>query len=180
MRTGRGSILLFEHGRRRTDIRRSLGFAGAVLLVLILLASGCSAINPGKWKGIVKTAPDEKYYLVDNVFLTSGSSAYPKTAFDHNMNDVVNLFFAAKNEKNHYVAETKWIDPTGEEYRTIRTTHDVQQESKKSMDQRHISKGTTRVHTVTTKELYDRKPGLWKVVLYLDGELARRLEFTVR
>jgi len=28
--------------------------------------------------------------------------------------------------------------------------------------------------------LFNHKPGLWKVVLYLDGELARRMTFTVR
>lgn len=180
MRNGHGFIPFFLDGQCRTDIPRIFSIANTALVVFILLATGCSAINPGKWKGIEKTAADEKYYLVKDIYMTSGSAAYTKSTFDHNMNDVINLFFNARNEKSHYVAETKWIDPTGEEYRVIRTTHDVQQENKTNMDQRHISEGTTRVHSVSTKALYKHKPGLWKVILYLDGELARRLEFTVR
>lgn len=152
---------------------------GILLLALFLVAS-CGIINPGKWKGIEKTASDEKYYLLEDIFLSSGSADKVKQAFDHKMNPVINLVFIPRNEKNRYVAESVWYDPSGQEYRTIRKTYDIQEEGKKSIDRRPLRGGSTRVHTISTEELYQRKPGLWKVVLNLDGELARRLEFTVR
>uniref|UniRef100_A0A7C4AQN4 Uncharacterized protein n=1 Tax=Desulfomonile tiedjei TaxID=2358 RepID=A0A7C4AQN4_9BACT len=169
--------------RNRLGSRRPTTTAALIgLLVLVMLATGliasCGAINPGKWKGIERTARDEKYYLVKDVFLTAGSAFTSKEIFDHNMNESINLFFTPTNEKNHYVTESVWIDPADVEYRTIRMTHDVQDESKKDMERK--KGGTPRVHTISTKELYDHKPGLWKVALYIDGELARRLTFTVR
>ncbi len=36
------------------------------------------------------------------------------------------------------------------------------------------------MHTIPTAELYKHKPGLWKVSLFLDGKLARRLSFSIR
>jgi hypothetical protein len=57
-------------------------------------------------------------------------------------------------------------------------TYDRQKESKKG-DERQAS-GSTRVHTVATKELYDHKPGLWKVELYIEKDLVRRLPFSIR
>ncbi len=152
-----------------------------ILLIVCLSMSfipSCGAINPGKWKGVERTAKDEKYYLVKDVFLTSGSAYSSKEIFDHNMNESINLIFTPTNEKNHYVTESIWIDPSDMEYRTIRLTHDVQEESKKDMERK--KGGTPRVHTMSTTELYNHKPGLWKVALYIDGELARRLTFTVR
>jgi hypothetical protein len=92
--------------------------------------------------------------------------------------DTVNLYFIPKNEKNVYKAESVWFDPMGQEYRTIRQTYDLQQETKKGDDRQ--KGGSTRVHTMTTRELYNHKPGLWKVALYLDDQLVRRLSFTVR
>lgn len=160
--------------------RRFARVSAALTAVILIMASGCGIINPGKPLWIVKTDPDEKYWLVKDVSVTPGSSYMSKKEFDHNINPVVNIIFTPKNEKNHYVAETVWLDPMGQEYRTIRTTHDIQQEGKKSIDRRHISDGTPRMHTVPTKALYDHKPGLWSVRLYLDGELARKLEFSVR
>lgn len=152
-----------------------------MLMVLFLATSfisSCGAINPGKWKGVERSARDEKYYLVKDVFLTAGSAFTSKEIFDHNMNESINLFFTPTNEKNHYVTESTWIDPSDVEYRTIRMTHDVSEESKKDMERK--KGGTPRVHTISTQELYKHKPGLWKVALYIDGELARRLTFTVR
>lgn len=159
---------------------------GAYLVFLLVglffcapfLTAGCGVINPGKWKGIERTSADEKYYLVKDVMLTPGSTYLSKEIFDHNMNDSINLVFTAVNERNRYVAESRWIDPLGAEYRTIRATYDKQVESKQDFDRKKA--GTPRVHSITTKELFEHKPGLWKVVLYLDGELARRLTFTVR
>lgn len=149
------------------------------LLAIVLLANvGCGVINPGKWKGIEATAKDEKYYLVKDVFLTAGSAYVSKEVFDHNMNETVNLVFTPVNEKNHYVTETVWIDPVDQEFRTVRMTHDVQAEGKR--DQQRKKAGTPRVHSISTGELFNRKPGLWKVALYVDGELARRLTFSVR
>jgi hypothetical protein len=149
-----------------------------VLLTLVPALAGCGAINPGKWKGIEKTSSDEHFYLVKDVFLTSGSSASPRESFDHKMHDVVNLFFQPKDERNAYVAESRWIDPLGIEYRNVRTSYDKQDEGKKGIER--PKGGATRIHTMTTAELYAHKPGMWKVELYLDGKLVRRLSFSIR
>ena len=152
----------------------------SILLLALFMVASCGIINPGRWKGIEKTASDEKFYLLQDAYLSSGSPDSVKQAFDHKMNPVITLVFVPRNEKNHYVAESIWYDPSGQEYRTIRRTYDIQAEGKKKIDRRPLRGGSTRVHTISTEELYKRKPGLWKVLLYLDGELARRLEFTVR
>lgn len=143
----------------------------------ILFLTACGAVNLGKWKGIERTATDENFYLVKDIFLTAGSSYIRKDHFDHNMNEAVNLVFTPRDEKNQYVAETRWYDPSGQEYKTIRKTYDVREESKRG-DERSKS-GTTRVHSISTKELFDHKPGLWKVELYLEGKLVRRLTFSI-
>lgn len=160
----------------RTRIRL---IASIFVIHFLVLAGGCGVINPGKWKGIEKTATDEHHWLVKDVYLTAGSSYLTKEHFDHRMNDVVNLFFTPANEKNHYVAKTMWFDPNGIEYRTIRTTYDLQQEGKTEVSPRKKG-GTPRVHSMPTKELFQHKPGLWKVALYIDDELARRLTFSIR
>jgi hypothetical protein len=147
-------------------------------LTLVAVLAGCGAINVGKWKGIEKTASDENFYLVKDIFLTGGSAFSPRETFDHNMHDTVSLFFMPKDEKNTYVAESRWQDPMGLEFRTIRTTYDKQEEGKKGIER--PKGGATRVHTIPTSELYNHKPGQWKVALYLDGKLVRRLSFTVR
>jgi hypothetical protein len=149
----------------------------AVAIILFLLTS-CGMFNLGKWKGIEKTAADEKYYLVKDAFLSAGSTYNRRDNFDHNLNESVNLYFIPATEPNTYVAESIWYDPNGEEFKTIRKTYDVQAETKKG-DERQKS-GTTRVHTVATKELFDHKPGVWKVVLYLGNDLVRRLTFSLR
>lgn len=153
--------------------------AGISLLVgVALIFSGCGAINPGKWKGIETTSKDEQYYLLKDVFLTPGSSAAAKESFDHNVHETVNLFFVPRNETNKYTAESIWYDPSDQEFRTIRTTYDSQSEGKKGVERKNT--GTTRIHTVPTSELFRHKPGLWKVELFLDRKLARRLSFSVR
>ena len=155
-----------------------LFFLSIVLLIVATALAGCGAINPGKWKGIERTSSDESFYLVKDVFLSGGSTARPRESFDHNMHDVVNLYFTPRDEKNAYVAESRWLDPLGIEFRTIRTTYDKQQEGKEGIDR--PKGGTLRVHTMPVSELYAHKPGMWKVALYLDGKLARRLSFSVR
>jgi hypothetical protein len=147
------------------------------IFLIVLILTGCGAINPGKFKGIERTDSDENYYLLKNLWLTAGSAAHPRQDFDHTVQESVNLVFVPANEKNHYVSRTKWIDPSGQEYRVIRQTHE------KTTDEREGDArpkgGTTRLHSVSTKELYAHKPGLWKVELYLDDVLARRLTFSV-
>jgi hypothetical protein len=149
-----------------------------VLASTLLLLAGCGMFNLGKWKGIEKVSSDEKYYLVKDAFLTAGSAYNRKETFDHNMNESVNLFFTLKMEPNTYVTESVWYDPNGEEFRKIRTTYDAQKETKKGDDRQ--ASGTTRIHSMATKELYDHKPGLWKVALYIDKDLVRRLTFSLR
>jgi hypothetical protein len=147
-------------------------------MILLALLSGFDIINPGKPLWIAKTAPDEKYYLAKDVYLTAGSAYSRKESFDHAMNDNVNLCFIPNNERNHYAAESTWYDPKGQEYRTIRQTYDLADEARKDYDR--PKGGSTRVHSMTTKELADHKPGMWKVTLRIDNELVRRLEFFVR
>jgi hypothetical protein len=148
------------------------------LTITLFLLTSCGMFNLGKWKGIEKTSADEKYYLVKDVFLSAGSAYNRRDNFDHNMSESVNLYFIPKMEPNTYVAESIWYDPDGEEFKTIRRTYDLQSETKKG-DERQKS-GTTRVHTVSTKELFDHKPGVWKVALYIGKDLVRRLTFSLR
>ncbi|AFM27057.1 hypothetical protein [Desulfomonile tiedjei] len=149
-----------------------------VLMICMVWLGGCGVINVGKWKGIESTAKDENYYLLKDAFLTAGSAALPKDSFDHTMNDMVTLIFIPKNEKNEYVAETRWIDPNDQEYRVIRTAFDVKREGREGLDRR--KDGTPRMHAMPTRELAGHKKGLWKVALYLDDKLARRLSFSIR
>jgi hypothetical protein len=149
-----------------------------VLVSTFLLLAGCGMFNMGKPLWIQKTDADEKYYLVKDAFLTGGSAYNRRETFDHNMHESVNLFFTPKMEPNTYTTESIWYDPNGAEFRKIRTTYDAQKESKKGDDRQ--ASGSTRVHTVATKELYDHKPGLWKVALYIEKDLVRKLPFSIR
>ncbi|MCX5873763.1 MAG: hypothetical protein NTY51_11115 [Deltaproteobacteria bacterium] len=152
-----------------------------ILLVACFIfcwSAGCGVINPGKWKGIESTSSDEQYYLVKDVFLSPGSAYAAKDSFDHNVNESVNIFFTPRNETNQYTAETIWYDPSDQEFRKIRNTYDTKTESKQGINR--DSKGTTRVQSMPTRQLFNHKPGLWKIELFLDGKLARRLTFTVR
>jgi hypothetical protein len=159
---------------------RSATLLGKTLFIaaLCLTFTACSAINPGKWKGIEKTSADEHYYLLKNLWLTAGSAALPREHFDHTMQETVNLIFVPANEKNYYVSKTVWTDPNGVEFRTIRQTHDKKSEEDKGEDSK--KGGKQRVHSMPLQELYKHKPGMWKVELYLDDQLARRLKFSVR
>lgn len=169
--------LIFQISRFSRDFL-SVGLFLVMGLLFTFWLTGCGAINPGKWKGVETTSPDERYYLVKDVFLSPGSAYSAKDNFDHNVNDSVNLFFTPRNETNQYTAETIWYDPSDQEFRKIRTTYDTKQESKQGINR--SSHGTTRVQSIPTMQLYNHKPGLWKVELYLEGKLARRLTFTVR
>jgi hypothetical protein len=149
-----------------------------VVLTVILFSSGCGAINVGKWRGIERAAPDEAYYLVNDIFLTASSAYNRREIFDHNLNESVHLFFTPKNEKPTYVTKSVWQDPNGQEYRTIRMTYDRVREQREGIER--TKKSTPRVHTMPTKELYAHKPGLWKVSLYIEKQLVRRLTFLVK
>jgi hypothetical protein len=148
-----------------------------LLPMAMVLLSACGMMNLGKFKGIEWTAKDEKYYKVKEIVLSSGAMGKPRTEFDHTMQDAVVLTFIPAQEPNKYVSKTVWIDPSNVEFRTIRQTHDVQVEAKEAFDRN--PKGTPRAHSISTKELFQHKPGLWTVKLYLDNELVRRLTFSV-
>lgn len=170
-----------SYADRKSDILKNFGCA--LLLVMAAFSfAGCGtlkeAINIGKWKGIESTGSDEHYYLLKDIFMTAGSAAHPKDFFDHTMNESVNLVFTASNERNKYTAESRWIDPNDQEYRAISRTYDTKVEGREGAERK--KGGTPRVHSMSTKELFDHKPGMWKVALYLDDKLARRLTFTVR
>ncbi len=144
---------------------------------IVIFTGGCGAVSVGKWRGIERAAPDEAYYLVNDVFLTASSVSSPREIFDHNLNESVHLYFVPKDEKPTYVAESVWQDPDGQEYRTIRRTYDKAREQKQGEERR---RSTPRIHTISTKELYEHKPGTWKVSLYLEKQLVRRLNFLVK
>lgn len=150
---------------------------GAVLLMMLAFA-GCGVINVGKFKGVERTDSDEQYYLVKETRLLSSSSARPKDHFDHSLDDTVNLMFVPANEKNQYISKTIWYDPSGQEYRTIRQSHDKAKENPEALQ--GPKRGTSRIHTMPLLPMWKHKPGMWTVELYLDGQLARRLEFHVR
>jgi hypothetical protein len=156
--------------------RRCLA-AFILLFSCAMLMQGCGLINPGKFKWIEKTGRGEEFYLVKDIFMTPGSSNIRKESFDHVINETVNLVFIPREEKNHYIAESIWYDPSENEFRTVRATYDKQQENKTGFER--VKGGTPRIHTMPTKELYNHKPGLWKVALYLEGKLVRTLRFTV-
>jgi hypothetical protein len=162
-----------ELNRIRLDVSFSV-----VLVIIILFSGGCGAINLGKWRGIERTDPDEAYYLVKDVYLTATSAFNRKEIFDHNLNESVHLYFVPKDEKSSYVTESVWQDPGGQEYRTIRATYDKASEEKRGIER--TAKSTPRIHTMPTKELYAHKPGMWKVSLYLEKQLVRRLTFLVK
>jgi len=159
-------------------MRKLRRIAFVAVLSAIVAINGCGYINVGKWKGIEKTSPDEQYYLLQDVWLTAGSAAHPRTSFDHAVHETVNVAMIPANEKNHYVTKTKWIDPAGIEFRTLRQTHDAKKEGDKF--QQRNKKGSTRIHMMPLYALYNHKQGLWKVEVYIDDKMARRLKFTVR
>jgi hypothetical protein len=150
----------------------------SVLVILVSTLCSCGVVNLGKYKGIEKADADEEYYLLKDVKLTGGLSAAQREHFDHTLLRSVNVVFVPNNEKNHYISKTVWYDPSGTEYRMIRKTHDKQQEVAQGEERK--DGGTPRVHSIKSKELFEREPGRWKVELFLDDRLARRLEFTVR
>ncbi len=163
-----------------TFIRRRLMRNIAVGIVLLSVSAclcSCQAFGLGKFKGLERTDADEKYYLIKSIFLSGGATLTPRSGFDHNMHDVVCMFFIPSREKGHYVSKTVWYDPMGQEFRTIRQTHDKQEESKSGVERK--ADGTMRSHCMPVKRLYDHKKGRWKVELYIDDDLARRMTFTV-
>ncbi len=161
------------------DCLVNVNFPCMVAIIILMFTGGCGAISVGKWRGIERAGPDEAYYLVNDIFLTASSASSPREIFDHNLNESVHLFFLPKDEKPTYVAESVWQDPEGQEFRTIRTTYDKAREEKQGIDRKPRG-SNPRIHTVSTKELYEHKPGMWKVALYIEKQLVRRLNFLVK
>jgi hypothetical protein len=173
------SPMVLKISRILGDFLVNANFLCMVVIIVLMFTGGCGAINVGKWRGIERAAPDEAYYLVNDVFLTASSVSSPREIFDHNLNESVHLYFLPKDEKPTYVAESVWQDPDGQEFRTIRKTYDKGREEKQGIDRK--SRGSNpRIHTLPTKELYEHKPGMWKVALYLEKQLVRRLSFLVK
>jgi hypothetical protein len=141
-----------------------------VLLLMFLLHSGCI---PGPPPG---PHVEQKYWLVKDVYLAAGSTH--KELFDHSVHETASLCFIPSNERNHYVAETKWYDPSGQEFRTIRQTYDLNAEQKKG--EGRTKGGAIRIHAMSAAEMAKHKTGIWKVELYIDDELVRPLNFFVK
>lgn len=145
--------------------------------IVATCALGCNALGLGKFQPIVRTSSDENFWLLKKIALTAGSTAHARTNFDHTMQEVVNVIFVPANEKNNYVTKTIWYDPSGQEFRTIQQTHVLREEQDKAHDR--PKEGAQRIHSMPLKPLYQHKPGRWKVELFIDDQLARRLTFTV-
>jgi hypothetical protein len=148
----------------------------AILMSVLFCCSGCGIVNLGRWKGLERTAADEKFYLAKEMFLAAGSTR--KEVFDHTMHEAVSLCFIPANERNHYLLESVWTDPSGQEFRKIRQTYDVNAEQRKGEER--SKGGTMRVQAMSTAELAQHKPGMWKVALYLDDQLVRKMTFFVK
>jgi hypothetical protein len=164
-----------------TKISGSLGPLFFLLISIISISlslAGCGVLNLGEWKGIETSDPDEKYYLVKDAFLTASSAAMRRDDFDHTLQPVINLVFIPANEPGHYVTKSIWYAPDGSEFDVIRQTHDRRQEA--NAGEQRKKEGTTRIHTISTQDLWEKGEGLWKVELYIDDELAKRIEFTVQ
>ncbi|MFZ5865920.1 MAG: hypothetical protein ACOYXY_08580 [Thermodesulfobacteriota bacterium] len=163
-------------GRLTTRSFRGLWRIPTTLFLAGLLA-GCGYFTLGKYKGIEWTPKDEAYYLLKDVLVSAGSSLQPRKSFDHTMQDSVVVSFLAKDEKFHYVTKTIWKDPSGLEYHVIRQTHTLQDEKQEGAER--PKEGIRRIHSMSTKDLFAHKPGLWTVEIYIDDKLARRLTFSV-
>jgi hypothetical protein len=147
------------------------------VLILASLLVGCGYFTLGKYRGIEWTPKDEAYYLLKDVLVSAGSSLQPRKAFDHSLQDSVVVSFVTKDEKFHYVTKTIWKDPSGLEYHVIRQTHKLQDEKQEGAER--PKEGIRRIHSMSTKDLFAHKPGLWTVEIYIDDKLARRLTFSV-
>lgn len=169
-------------GRTQLFVVMSNASLSTVRLLTVLFVmcamTGCGVLNVGKWKGLERTDSDEQYYLLKNCRLVSSSSARAKKYFDHALDDAVSLIFTPANEKNRYVTKSIWYDPKGQEYRTIRQTHDKTDENSEQLNR--PKGGSTRIHSLPLMPMFNHGKGQWKVELFLDGELARRLDFHVR
>jgi hypothetical protein len=163
-------------GRLKTRLFREILRISAVLLLGSFLA-GCGYFTLGKYRGIEWTPKDEKYYLLKDVQVSTGSSLQPRKSFDHTMQDSVVVSFVAKDEKFHYVTKTIWKDPSGLEYHVIRQTHKLADEKEQGAER--PKEGIRRIHSMSTQDLFAHKPGLWTVEIYIDDDLARRLTFSV-
>jgi hypothetical protein len=148
---------------------------GPILILVLLICSGCGVINPGKYQPITRPK-GEAYYLAKDVFLAAGSSR--KEAFDHAIHEAVSLCFIPANERNHYVAESVWTDPSDREFRKIRQTYDLNTEQRKGEER--AKGGAMRAQAMSTAEMAAHQPGMWKVALYMDDELVRKLDFSIK
>lgn len=157
---------------------RQAALRNLIAILVMLTMAGCGIINPGKFIGLERTDRDEQFYLIKKMWLTAGSTAHPRTFFDHTMQDGVYVVFIPANQPNHYVTKTVWYDPGGHEFRTIRQTHDKQAETARGFER--PKGGSTLIHMMPLEKLWKHKPGLWKVEVFIDNEMARRLSFTVR
>ena len=83
------------------DCLVNVNFLCMVAIIILMFTGGCGAINVGKWRGIERTAPDEAYYLVNDVFLTASSASSPREIFDHNLNESVHLYFSPQRREAH-------------------------------------------------------------------------------
>ncbi len=159
-------------------VRHSTASIGLLISILMGGLCSCSLINPGPITPWVRTDEDENHWLVKNIRLGAGMSAANRSSFDHAIDDKIVLMFVPNNEKNRYVTKSVWHDPMGLEYRTVRQAHDLKTEIPDGSER--YKHGTPRFHTMVVKDLYRHKPGPWKVELFPDDKLARRLNFEVR
>ncbi len=166
----------------RSFFRRTLRHPLLLLLTavitatLIMSATGCKK-NRGTWLN-EPTDFDEQPKLLREVRLTSHASAHPRKVFDHDLDETIHLGFIPAGPTKEHESKTVWFDSLGKEFRTIRRSH---KKGESAFDPTE-KPGThpPRTHTMSVKEMWKHRPGVWSVELYLDDKLARRLRFSVR
>jgi hypothetical protein len=122
-----------------------------ILVLLLCLGALCHGGPPLK-----PPPPEGKYWLVKDVYLAAGSKRWE--SFDHTMHEAVNLCFIPINGRNHYVAQSVWTDPSGEEFRTIRWIFNLSTEQRKGEER--SKGGAMRTHSMSAAELAQHKPGM--------------------
>ena len=151
-------------------MRYKLGALTGIILMMFSISSVSAMAAEKK-----SEAAGEESGLLKEFHLSAASLQTRKRNFDHHTDETVNLVFVPR--KSVHIAESRWYNPNDREFRIIRHVYDRAKEPKKAIER--PKGGATRVHYIPTKELYDHKPGLWKVALYIDNQLAGRQTFLV-
>lgn len=144
-------------------------------VVQYLKTHGATSSDPAATLEKKIEAAGEEPGLLKEFHLNPASIRTHKGTVYYLTNEFVSLVFVPRNEKPSYIAESRWYDPTDQEFRTIMVAYDRPEQTEKSPES-----GYFRVHSMPARELYDHRPGMWKVALYIDNQLAGTQTFFVK